>query len=41
VGMRLTLTGVNVALGFTALFLMLRTFRFRRIVASERAPARP
>jgi uncharacterized membrane protein YbhN (UPF0104 family) len=41
VGMRLTLTVVNVALGFAALFLMLRTFRFRRIVASERAPARP
>ena len=41
VGMRLTLTGVNVALGFAALFLMLRTFRFRRIVSSERAPARP
>jgi uncharacterized membrane protein YbhN (UPF0104 family) len=41
VGMRLTLTAVNVALGFAALFLMLRTFRFRRLVASERAPARP
>jgi uncharacterized membrane protein YbhN (UPF0104 family) len=41
VGMRLTLTIVNVALGFAALFLMLRTFRFRRLVASERAPARP
>jgi uncharacterized membrane protein YbhN (UPF0104 family) len=41
VGMRLTLTVVNVVVGFTALFLMLRTFRFRRIVASERAPARP
>jgi uncharacterized protein (TIRG00374 family) len=41
VGMRLTLTLVNVALGFAALFLMLRTFRFRRLVASERAPARP
>jgi uncharacterized membrane protein YbhN (UPF0104 family) len=41
VGMRLTLTVVNVALGFAALFLMLRTFRFRRLVASERAPARP
>jgi hypothetical protein len=37
--MRLTLTVVNVALGFAALFLMLRTFRFRRLVASERAPA--
>jgi uncharacterized membrane protein YbhN (UPF0104 family) len=36
VGMRLTLTVVNVALGFAALFLMLRTFRFRRVVASER-----
>jgi uncharacterized protein (TIRG00374 family) len=41
VGKRLTLTVVNVALGFAALFLMLRTFRFRRLVASERAPARP
>jgi uncharacterized membrane protein YbhN (UPF0104 family) len=41
VGMRLTLTIVNVALGFAAIFLMLRTFRFRRLVASERAPARP
>ena len=37
VGMRLTLTVVNVAVGFVALFLMLRTFRFRRLVASERA----
>jgi uncharacterized membrane protein YbhN (UPF0104 family) len=36
VGMRLTLTIVNVVLGFAALFLMLRTFRFRRLVASER-----
>lgn len=35
VGMRLTLTVVNVALGFAALGLMLRTFRFRRVVASE------
>jgi uncharacterized protein (TIRG00374 family) len=41
VGMRLTLTIVNVTLGFAAIFLMLRTFRFRRVVASERAPARP
>jgi uncharacterized membrane protein YbhN (UPF0104 family) len=41
VGMRLTLMIVNVVLGFGALFLMLRTFRFRRLVASERAPARP
>jgi uncharacterized membrane protein YbhN (UPF0104 family) len=41
VGMRLTLTIVNVALGFGAIFLMLRTFRYRRLVASERAPARP
>jgi glycosyltransferase 2 family protein len=41
VGMRLTLTVVNVVLGFAALFLMLRTFRFRRVVASERAPAQP
>jgi uncharacterized membrane protein YbhN (UPF0104 family) len=41
VGMKLTLTVVNVVLGFAALFLMLRTFRFRRLVSSERAPARP
>jgi uncharacterized membrane protein YbhN (UPF0104 family) len=41
VGMRLTLTVVNVVLGFAALFLMLRTFRFRSVVASERAPAQP
>jgi glycosyltransferase 2 family protein len=41
VGMRLTLTVVNVVIGFAALFLMLRTFRFRRVVSSERAPARP
>jgi uncharacterized membrane protein YbhN (UPF0104 family) len=41
VGMRITLTVVNVVLGFAALFLMLRTFRFRRLVASERAPANP
>lgn len=41
VGMRLTLTIVNVALGFAAIFLMLRTLRFRRFVGSERAPARP
>src|ERR671914_1659039 len=41
VGMRLTLTVVNVVLGFAAIFLMLRTFRFRRLVASERAPASP
>lgn len=40
VGMRLTLTVVNVVLGFAALFLMLRTFRFRRFVASEEV-ARP
>ena len=33
VGMRVSLTVVNVVLGFTAIFLTLRTFRFRRHVA--------
>jgi glycosyltransferase 2 family protein len=39
VGMKLTLMLVNIVLGFAALFLMLRTFRFRRFMTSERAPA--
>jgi uncharacterized membrane protein YbhN (UPF0104 family) len=32
VGMKVTLTVINVALGFTAIFLVLRTFRFRKLV---------
>jgi hypothetical protein len=32
---------VNVMLGFSALLLMLRTFRFRRFVASEELATRP
>ncbi len=32
VGMKVTLTVVNVVLGFTAIFIVLRTFRFRKIV---------
>jgi uncharacterized membrane protein YbhN (UPF0104 family) len=31
VGMKLTLTAVNVILGFTAILLTLRTLRFRRL----------
>ena len=38
VGMRLTLTAVNVVLGFTAILLTLRTLRFRR-ATRPRAPA--
>jgi uncharacterized protein (TIRG00374 family) len=41
VGMRLTLTVVNVVLGFAALFLMLRTFRFRRLVTPEEPSVQP
>jgi uncharacterized membrane protein YbhN (UPF0104 family) len=37
VGMRITLTIVNAVLGFTAILLMLRTLRIRRIVAREPA----
>ncbi len=37
VGMRITLTIVNVALGFTAILVMLRTLRVDRIVAREPA----
>jgi len=32
VGMKVTLTVVNVVLGFAAIFIVLRTFRFRKIV---------
>ncbi len=37
VGMKVTLTVVNVALGFTAIFLVLRTFRFRKLVDQREA----
>ena len=39
VGMRLTITVVNVVVGFTAIFLTLGTFRYRRVV--EEAPDAP
>jgi uncharacterized protein (TIRG00374 family) len=39
VGMRLTLTTVNVVLGFTAILLTFRTIRFRRATAQEEQPA--
>ena len=39
VGMRLTLTAVNVVLGFTAILLTFRTFRFRKATADAGAPA--
>jgi uncharacterized membrane protein YbhN (UPF0104 family) len=39
VGMRVTLTVVNATLGFTAIFLMLRTFRFRQAVDDRTAEA--
>jgi hypothetical protein len=32
--MRLTLTAVNVVLGFTAILLTFRTLRFRRVAAA-------
>jgi uncharacterized membrane protein YbhN (UPF0104 family) len=35
IGMKLTLTGVNVVVGFTAIALALRTFRFRRAMAGK------
>lgn len=35
VGMRVTLSTVNIVLGFTAIFVMLRTFRFRRVVEAD------
>jgi len=38
VGMRVTLTIVNAAVGFTAIFLMLRTLRFREAI--DETPAR-
>lgn len=37
VGMKVTLTVVNVLLGFAAIFIVLRTFRFRRIVDQPEA----
>jgi uncharacterized membrane protein YbhN (UPF0104 family) len=37
VGMRVTLTVVNATLGFAAIFLMLRTFRFRQAVDDRAA----
>jgi uncharacterized membrane protein YbhN (UPF0104 family) len=37
VGMRVTLMIVNAALGFTAIFLTMRTLRFREIVDKDRA----
>ena len=39
VGMRLTITVVNVVVGFAAIFLTLGTFRYRRVV--EQAPDAP
>jgi uncharacterized protein (TIRG00374 family) len=35
VGMRVTLTIVNAAVGFTAILLMLKTLRFREVVEEE------
>jgi uncharacterized membrane protein YbhN (UPF0104 family) len=35
VGMKVTLTVVNVLVGFTAIFVVLRTFRYRKIVAQH------
>jgi uncharacterized membrane protein YbhN (UPF0104 family) len=37
VGMKVTLTAVNVLIGFTAIFVVLRTFRYRRIVDQPEA----
>jgi len=37
VGMRVTLTVVNAAVGFTAIFLMMKTLRFRQAVEEEEA----
>ena len=38
VGLKLTLTVVNVLLGFTAIFIVLRTFRYGKIVAKPELP---
>jgi uncharacterized membrane protein YbhN (UPF0104 family) len=38
VGMKITTTVVNVVLGFAAVFLVLRTFRFRKIVSRADVP---
>ena len=37
VGMKVTLTVVNVLIGFAAIFLVLRTFRFRKLVDQQEA----
>ena len=39
VGMRLTLTAVNVVLGFTAILLTFRTLRFRRLTPAVDQPS--
>lgn len=41
VGMRVALSIVNVVLGFGAILIMLRTFRFRRTIDAGAAPGRP
>ena len=41
VGMRLTLTAVNVVLGFTAILLTLRTLRFRQAAATRARTSAP
>jgi len=38
VGMKVTLTVVNVVIGFAAIFIVLRTFRYRTIVAQPETP---
>jgi uncharacterized membrane protein YbhN (UPF0104 family) len=38
VGMRVTLSVVNVVLGFSAILIMLRTLRFKRVVEAEPKP---
>jgi uncharacterized membrane protein YbhN (UPF0104 family) len=38
VGMKVILTTVNVVLGFAAIFLTLRTFRFRKVVSRDERP---
>ncbi len=41
VGMKVTLTVVNVLIGFAAIFLVLRTFRFRRMVDGSGVDSKP
>jgi len=41
VGMKLTLTVANVLLGFAAIFLVLRTFRFKKVVGPAEASVGP